>query len=238
MNKFVFVALMMTLMVFSVPALANTTDIAPLCVGCPPKPPTCIECTADATHNHYEIYAPPGLNSLEHKYFYLWQLPDLGGDKITAAGITFYDIDDWRPEYNDKLYIDLLNSQTLSVAESHMTKIDNGDGTNGVVYRGQDGCLDGDHDDDLKRYGDVDRIGVYQDNKCGPETVSFCFSEALLQSLNDSIQNGDIVGIGLDPDCWYIHIPNTEADWIKFWYCTEKPPNIPVRVPLSWAVSA
>jgi hypothetical protein len=224
MKKIIFIALMMTLTVFSMPVMANGT--IPYCGGgyCPPTTPPCTECV----ENRSEIFAPAGLNSLEHKYFYIWELPNvLQGQTITAAGITFYGINDWRTENNDKLYIRLLNSDNIEDAVvDHMGIIDNSS-DDGIVYRGKDGWIDGDCDDDLRRYGQ--RIGIYEDKVNGPEDKTFCFTEDLLKYLNGGIQNGPI-GIGFDPDCWYTFPnPNTGARNIEFWYCTVglPPPNIP-----------
>ena len=213
MKKILFIAAMITLMVFSMSAMANYSVGSWGGCVCPPQQPSCTECV----ENRSEIYAPAGLNSLEHKYFYVWELPAIpSGQTITAAGITFYGIDDWRPESYDKLYIDLLNPQNLADTKPHTTIFDSGNGSNGKVYRGCDSWSnDGDWNDDAKRYGGL-RIGVYEDKVNGPETVSFCLSETLLQSL---INSNGVVGIGLDPDCWY-RLPNTGADNIKFWYCT------------------
>jgi hypothetical protein len=228
MNKFIFAALMMTLTVFSMPAMANSTVVTTLCSGCPPPPPPppCTECV-----DNYS--APAGLNSLEHKYFYIWELPDvLRGQTITAAGITFYDIDDWRAEYNDKLYIRLLNSDNIedAVDARHMEIIDSSD--DGIVYRGKDGWIDGDHDDDLRRYGQ--RIGIYEDKVRGSETKTFCFSDDVLDYLK-SVQDDGAIGIGFDPDCWYT-FPNTGAENIKFWYCREILPPPPPPIPAPGAV--
>jgi len=221
MKKTSFFRVLLLVVMLSAFAQANVTEFVPLCHDCPPpKPPTsCPECDG-AT----KISAPAGLTSLEHKYFYIWEinLSNLNGQTITDAGISFHGINDWRVEYNDHLYIRLLSGADVDNASDryHMSEFVN---TDGIFYRGKDGCSDGDHDDDLRRYGNL--IGTYEDKGRNPEDVSFCITGDALANLNNYIAGDGIIGIGMDPDCWYT-FPNTEADEIEFWYCTE-PPTIP-----------
>jgi hypothetical protein len=212
MKKTSLLCVLLFLTVFSMPAMAN---VATSCC-CPPPP--CIEC-GRLGGNQTNIDAPIFL--LEHKYFYIWQLPDvLQGQTITAAGITFIGLDDWRPEFGDKLYLRLLNSDDIGNAinppgtSQDMQVIING--ANGIVYRGQDGWYDGDWDNDLRWWGKG--IGTYTDNYSGLQDIAYCFSDELLDYLNEAIQNG-FIGIGLDPDCHYSY------NQLYFWYCTQ--PTIP-----------
>jgi hypothetical protein len=117
MKKIVFLAAMMTLMVFSLPAWANVTGgIAPSCSNCqpPPSPTPCPTCT-DATVVHATLPS-----DLDHSYYYIWKvnLSIPAGSTITAAGLSIYGINDWQIEPDDVLHIRLLSASDIGAAAS------------------------------------------------------------------------------------------------------------------------
>jgi hypothetical protein len=215
----VLTSMVLIFLVFSIPAGANVTES--YCCCCPPSPDNCI-CEGATIIN-----ASHKLDSLEHKYFYIWEIgtedlaiPD--GEYITEAGLLFIGINNWREPDNDIMYIHLLSVSDIANASADMTPT-------GYGYIGKDGVLvhkwwfsylEGNEEDEFGELGEL--IGIYSDENgsfcCNPpETICYIFDESQIDLLNSYINSG--FGIGLDPDCWYIN-PNTDACWIKFWYCT------------------
>jgi hypothetical protein len=183
--------------VFSTCAQANTTTIRP----------------SDAD-----------LFDLAHNSFYIWKVtPPLipSNETITQASILIKSINDWRIEPDDKLYIRLLSENDITNAITD-NKMKNVSGTKYDIYRGTDNEAVGDA---LSGYGT--QITTYTDdnqkqqtytylNKKGklvtvtewinpPEDFTYTFSEADLALLNSDLAAGRGFGIGLDPDCYYLH---------------------------------
>jgi hypothetical protein len=243
MKKIVFIALMMTLTVFSMPAMANGTGITPLCVGCQPPPssscPTCVGATV--------IPATLLPSDLDHSYYYIWKvsLSIPAGQTISQAGLSIYGIDDWQIEPDDVLHIRLLSASDVGAAVSGL-----GMTTKSYGYRGQDSQAVGDA---LGAYGQL--IADYTDGPPnGEKTVlrtrtyyekvwvprhreghrwiqghweRVCKTEEYRETINvpeDLCYSSELasligtspafIGIGFDPDCHY------DYDKIEFWYCT------------------
>jgi len=175
------------------------------------------------------IKAPHSLDALEHKYFYIWDISDKleipAGEYISEAGLSFIGINNWNEPEDDTLWMHLLGESDINNFSSIMEPKSYG-------YRGFDGVAQklgwfttwqGNEKDDFGTSGTF--IGTYQDENATsrrrnpPENVCYQFDNDLIASLNNYINEGG-VGIGLDPDCWYTN-PNTDACWIKFWYCTD-----------------
>jgi hypothetical protein len=189
---------LLLLTVFSTCAQANTTTIQPS--------------NAD-------------LFNLAHKYFYIWNvtpLPISSNETITQASILIKGINDWRIEPDDMLYIRLLSKDDIDAAIQNKNMVNVSDGYNDI-YRGTDYEAVG---DDLKGYGT--QITTYQDNNQykrtyldqngklitewinPPEDFTYTFSPADLALLNSDLAAGGVFGIGLDPDCYYLHsYPNS-----------------------------
>jgi len=210
--------------------------------GCQPCPPCSCEGATTRT-------APSSLvDNLEHRYVYIWQIANLplipAGERITEAGILFKGINDWKVEDGDKMYIHLLSNDQIEQAVSDLSMsppFNPAPSGNSKVYRGDDGVLkphrvvDGDPGDELGGYGEL--LDIYTDDNekklfgylyiNPPEDYCYKFTDDpdALALLNEYIKDG-VIGIGLDPDCWYT-FPETEVDKIKFWYCTEQIPTIP-----------
>jgi hypothetical protein len=226
----VFFAAMATLMVFSVCAQANTTypSIQP---------------------NPTDVY------DLVHQNYYIWNVtvPSLAsGQTLTGASIFFDNINDWRIEPGDRMYLRLLSKNEMSsaVKAKHMTKKKGSD-----IYVGTDNEVVGDA---LSKYGTLltnyaDTTKPYYEDKneysvttqsqrwdsrkhkyvtttttewVNPaEDFTYVFSPSELDLLNSYILNDGVFGIGLDPDCHYYN------DGVKFSYetITIVPPvgNIP-----------
>ena len=229
MKKLILLAVFLT--AFLSCAQANST----LDCMCPPKPCPC-SCEGATTRT-----APSSLtDNLEHRYFYIWQISNLtvpAGERITEAGILFKGINDWKVEDGDKMYIHLLSNDQIGKAVSDLVMspaFNPAPSGNSKVYRGNDGVLrphwvvDGRPDDELEGYGKL--LDIYTDDNekkwfgClytnPPEDYCYKFADDpnALALLNKDIKDG-VIGIGLDPDCWYT-FPETEVDKIKFWYCT------------------
>jgi hypothetical protein len=231
MKKLILLAVFLT--AFLSCAQANTT------VTCCP-PPSCSSCTCEGATTRT---APSSLtDNLEHRYFYIWQIAHLtvpAGERITEAGILFKGINDWKIEDGDEMYIHLLSNDQIDEAVSGLSMsppFNSAPSGNSKVYRGNDGVLnlrrrvvDGDSSDEL---GGYTHLATFEDkNNMGcwrNPSEDYCvhITGDALVDLNTYIKNDHIIGIGLDPDCWYT-FPETEVDKIKFWYCTEKTPTIP-----------
>jgi hypothetical protein len=258
MKKIMFIALMMTLTVFSMPVRANGTGVEPLCFDCPQPPSsTCLTCGEGATLQP-AITAPYALDSLEHKYYYIWKidLPSIPSNQyISAAGLSIYGINNWQVEDGDKLYIHLLGESDIAALSPGMESKSYG-------FRGTDNAGGGDafagYGNKIAEYEDtsqhdVTRTRTYYENVWVPKhKVGSCWiaghwervckTETYTETINDKedlcytfdFLNGtapDVIGIGLDSDCWY-KFPDTSLDKIKFWYCTkELPPPPPIPVP-------
>ncbi len=215
--------MLMLLTVFSIQASANVDTKCGGC--CPPSPDDCI-CDGATI-----IKAPSALDSLEHRYLYVWEMDDLSipdGYRISEAGILFKGINDWKVEDGDQLFVYLLNSDQISgVVSGTSPSIVTSDSK---VYELDDVAAG----DDLDGYGEY--LTTYEDDNerilfgclyINPEE-DFCyiFTDEQAALLDSYINDDGIAGIGLDPDCWY-KFPYTETDKIKFWYCIEEIPTIP-----------
>ena len=256
MEKIIFVALMITLTVFLAPVRANPTgDIVPLCHECP-QPSLCPTCDGAKT-----ITAPSALDSLEHKYYYIWKitLPSIPANQyISAAGLSIYGINDWQVEDGDKLYIHLLGASDIAALSPHMQSESYG-------FRGTDNEGGGDafagYGNKIAEYEDTSQHTVthtrtyyenvwvprHKEGKCwiAGHWGRVCKTETYTETINDpedlcytfDFLNGTapkVIGIGLDSDCWY-KFPDTSLDKIKFWYCTKDIPP-PPRVPAPGAI--
>lgn len=162
------------------------------------------------------------LFDLAHKYFYIWKVtPSIpSGETLTQASLFFKSINDWRIEPDDKMYIRLLSKAEIdeAIAVEHMSNVS---GSNGDIYRGTDYEVGG---DDLSGYGQW--LATYEDKNeyqqtyqywyrgrlrtvtewvNPPEDFTYDFSKSQVDLLNSYILNDGVFGIGLDPDCYYLH---------------------------------
>jgi hypothetical protein len=186
-------------------------------------------CTMANVTYDYTITAPSALSSdLVHQYYYIWKIaPTIPNDEvISSASLCFNNINDWRIENGDKLYIRLLSQSDIGNAASTL-----GMSSRTYGYRGYDNEAVGDAFDPpgpveygvlLKTYEDKNEYFVpyYPGSKYGywvNPSESFCID--LTNYLSGT--SPDILGIGLDPDCAYTTCS------IKFKYSTEPPPSIP-----------
>jgi len=232
MKKIIFIALMMTSTVFSVPVMACVTG-GGCGSGCGSSGQSCSECSGATT-----ITAPSALDSLEHKYYYIWTI-DLSsipaGQVITSAGISIYGINDWQVEDGDKLYIHLLGESDIAALSSSMESTSYG-------FRGTDNESGGDAFDgygqkiaeyeDTSQH-DVTRTRTYYKNVwVGGHWERVCETETYTETINDEedlcytfdFLDGtapSVIAIGLDSDCWY-KFSDTSLYKIVFWYCTEE----------------
>jgi hypothetical protein len=226
MNKFVLVSLMMTLAVFSIPAMAN---VGTNC-HCPPPPADCI-CEGAITRT-----SPDVLDSLMHEKFYIWQianLPELAPNQyITEAGLLFKGINNYYEflDSDDTLYIHVLSYDQIGQAVDDLGMSPAFDDTppypNSKIYVGNDGSLSNNDKfaglgDPLEPYSDPGGTWCYNPE----EDVCRLITGDALTNLENDIRNDGIVGIALDSDCWYRFY--TDVDKIKFWYCIGERPNIP-----------
>ncbi len=159
------------------------------------------------------------LFNLAHNNFYIWEVapPSIPtNETITQASITFKNINDWRIEPDDQLYIRLLSGDDIAAAVSTKNMVVSG-GYNDI-YIGTDHSAAG---DDLSGYGTW--LTTYEDKNQysqqyldqnghlitvwvnPPEDFTFTFSAAEIALLNSDIAKGGVFGIGLDPDCYYLN---------------------------------
>jgi hypothetical protein len=210
MKKIIFIALMMTLTVFSMPAKACVTG------GCGGGQP----CPCEGA-SYTERISPNALDILEHGKFYIWEIANLSidpGREITSAGLLFDNINNWREPDDDYLYIRLLSNNQINDALADpvlgMTTYMTTASGNSTVYRGRD---DFPNADDLADYGEL--LDTYSDEngRWHTEDYPVSFTASAIDLLNESIGSTGVVGIGLDSDCQYYFDSNCK---IKFWYCT------------------
>jgi hypothetical protein len=169
------------------------------------------------------------LFDLAHKYFYIWKVtPSIPSNEVlTQASILFKNINDWRIEPDDKMYIRLLSKDDVEdaiTAESMWA-------VRSDIYRGTDYEAAG---DDLGDYGDL--LTTYEDDNeyqrtyqywnpwihrlitvtewvNPPEDFTYAFNSAEVELLNSYIANDGFFGVVLDPDCYYLHdYPNCFAE--------------------------
>jgi hypothetical protein len=173
---------------------------------------------------------------LAHKYFYIWKVAPLipSGETITQASILFKGINDWRIEPDDKMYIRLLSEDDIDAAivADNMQNVSDG---HHDIYRGTDYEAS---TDALNGYGQL--LTTYEDkneyqktykylNSKGklitvtewvnpPEDFTYTFSPAEVDLLNSYLANGGVWGIGMDPDCYYLH--NYPNCYVELELCT------------------
>ncbi len=155
------------------------------------------------------------LGDLDHRNFYIWNvtIPAIpSGETITEASLYFENINDWRIEGNDKLYIRLLSSSDVvdATTELGMWKV-----FGSSIYMGTDNFP---YDDDLQDYGAL--LTIYEDENeyqqtywnglswgwiwVNPrENFAYQFTQDDIDLLQSYIANGGVFGIGLDSDCFY-----------------------------------
>lgn len=190
----------------------------------------CITAHANITYPPIQPH-PADVYDLVHQKYYIWEatlsIPD--GQTLAGASLFFDNINDWRIEPDDKMYIRLLSKSEMNSATArHMTKVSGSD-----VYRGTDNQAAGDA---LSRYGQL--LTIYEDrneypvtswywNPGGkrkwvtvtkwvnpPEDFTYVFSPSEVALLNSYILNDGVFGLGLDPDGKYLNYG------IKFEYST------------------
>ena len=201
---------MATLMVFATCVQASVTDVSRI--------------------------APSSLNSLVHQNFYIWKMTGLTipteDQEICQAKLCFENINDWRIEDGDKLYIRLIDNISDAKTNLGMSQITST--SNSRVYRGYDNQATGDA---LNGYGcllttfeDDNEYWSSSQHRWINPSEDFCyeFTDDNLACLNSYIGDG-IVGIGLDPDCAYTSCQ------IKFCYEICDKPEIP-SVPAPGAI--
>ena len=134
----------------------------------------------------YEWSPLPSQNlwNLDHHYYYLWGIsePELAGkaDLITGASITIENINNWRPEVDDVLYLTLLDDVPVGVMQGY-----DGQGLGNALD--PPGLL-------LEQYTDPD--------ESVPEDFTYNFDAPQLAALKAYAENG-LFGLGFDPDCHY-----------------------------------
>lgn len=152
----------------------------------------------NAAHTQTFEPSPIDLQDLPHEYNYTWgidfDVPD--GEEIIEAVLTFHNIYDWQWEYNDHLYIHLLDNPAEGVVAVH----DPGS------------WLDGNGIDDFVGQGVL--VGVWSDPFGGsPRGFDLTYTFSNLDILNDLNAYAQTpygagsanFGFGIDPDCHYFN---------------------------------
>ena len=132
---------------------------------------------------------PPDLYDLNHYYYYTWGLStnlDVSQVVITGAVLRFDDIRNWDSRDN-VLYVHLLDSARDGVR---------------AYYDGQRG---GDN-----FAGQGIELVTYVDLPPTPQDLEHVFGPSQVSALNDYVQHGADVALGLDPDC---HFYNEGVSW-------------------------
>ncbi len=263
MKKIIFIAAMITFMVFSMSVMANVSGLCGGCGGdcgggdCGEKPPDCLVCTPDSIREDITANLP---SDLVHGNYYIWNVNlSVPADyKITAAGLSIYGINNWQIE-PDVLHIRLLDGSEIGPASSGMTAKSYG-------YIGQDSQ----DTDALGNYGDL--IDNYSDNStCDVEhtrtyykkvwvpgcrvnghrvaghyeyvlktetwTETINVPENLCYSSDDlGSPLADLIGTTIPTVIGIGLDPDCHYDYdrIVFWYCTVPPP--PNNIPAPGAI--
>ena len=188
-----------------------------------------LACMAVAAQAGTTTFRPPAgssdLGDLNHNWYYSWgiswQVPT--GGTIQSATLYIDNINNWKRETNDALYIRLLNNPVVGVDAMY-------DGQT-VLDQWKWSATDAKHQVHPE-YGTVrPLIALYKDRdgKYGDPTVpgnpqgtnlAYSFDSTLLGNLNSFASNGRF-GFGFDPDCHYFN------SGIKFevTYSTPSPAN-------------
>jgi len=147
MKKILFITAMITLMVFSMSAMACPTP-----GGVQPCPECCPECVDGARTPVYATLP----SDLDHSSYYIWKvnLSIPAGLTISSAGLSIYGINDWKIEPDDVLHIRLLSASDVDAAHSDL-----GMYTRSYGYSGTDNQAVGDA---LGAYGQ--QIADYTDD--------------------------------------------------------------------------
>lgn len=122
------------------------------------------------------------LEDLPHEYYFswgiAWAIP--ANEEITEATLFIDDINDWQNEYNDNLYISLLDTAPLGIRRYY----DNQGGGNN--WSGQP------------------MIADYTDTNSYAVDLTYQFSGlGLIPTLTGYVNNDNVFGLGFDPDCHY-----------------------------------
>lgn len=195
---------------------AGATDIIIL----PPQVGTSTSSNPTADQG-YDIY------DLDHYKYYFWGLKYTvpAGEQITAAKLTFYNLDDWTTEKpdpgSDRLYIDLFNSATDSgvgakfgsawntyltqfnnTGDAVAVKGDNQTKTDALGGLGGYRLGTGNGNSKFQFFGTAGTAGAGywydDDDPSGPRNLEIDIPSALFGWMSD----GNF-GVGLDPDCHY-----------------------------------
>jgi hypothetical protein len=210
---------------------------------------------------NYTIYpSDADLFDLAHNYFYIWEItptpPIPSSEILTQASITFKGINDWRIEPDDRMYIRLLSEDDIdnAIAAKHMLNVSDGKKD---IYRGTDYEA---VTDALGRYGQL--LTIYEDKNEYPEThqyqywnpwkgwvtvsatelvnpsedFTYTFSQSEVNLLNSYIANNGAFGIGLDPDCYYLHDYPNCFTYITLCTAPLGSGNVPLIIPVPGAV--
>jgi len=139
----------------------------------------------------------PDMEDLDHWKFYIWEIETASTENLSEAALSIDNINNWRIEVGDIMYIRLLSSSDIQNAVSGlgMTSIASD------IYRGTDNQGEGDA---LSGYGSILTTYTDDDTATNPaEDFTYVFNSSQLALLNSHIQNDGAFGIGLDPDCHY-----------------------------------
>lgn len=137
--------------------------------------------------------SPTDLKDLDHYYYYMWGINWTvpGGEKITSAKLTFFNIYDWKVE-DDLLSVYLLDNI-------------NPDGWTNI---GTNTWQKGDNQNTSVPTWPVPNtfIGSWTDPAGGTATgfnKVFEFNQAQITALETYSSNNGVFGFGIDPDCHY-----------------------------------
>lgn len=140
------------------------------------------------------------LDNLDHYYYYIWKISwSLPANEIVSgANLLIDDIDDWKVEDGDILYIRLMNEANINDA---VTNLGMWHWNTYIDLRRK--CDDQAGGDNLSGYGSL--LTTYTDTEVppGPEDFSYTFTAAEVSLLNSYITTDGVFGLGFDPDCHY-----------------------------------
>lgn len=150
--------------------------------------------------------SPADAYDLDHSCFYIWDA-DISlqeNEVLTSVSLFFNNINNWKIESYDRLFIGLLNENEMNsaVSDYNMTKAFSSN-----VYKAVDNAFGNalaNYSELLTVFTDDNEYWHYYYGWVNPsEDFIYDFTSSEIDLLNSYIADGGSFGIGLDPDCHF-----------------------------------
>lgn len=143
------------------------------------------------------------IDGLDHWYYYIWKVnwtPPYN-ETVSGANLFIENINDWKVEDGDILYMRLLSKENIDQAITSLSMYTEWNPPYQDIYRGSDDQATG---DGLSSYGDL--LTTYTDDDSEPnpaENFTYTFTPSQIGLLSHYTAGDNVFGIGFDPDCHY-----------------------------------